>query len=225
MFQRKKSNLNLLTEFIQNNKSSYVEIGKKLIKHMKELEIPYSNWYDFDNFDIKKRLSKIAHGTKPTSEELQSFALWLYKDPTQWFRFYFPNEKATYKFIKEAYKDEVSSIFSDLKKQKELQQKLMLFTKSNIRNGIYHHSIKTTELTYIIIGLLNFKVQDEIQLGKRNNKVDLQEYATSWIDKNLYSNSPLVKQLTIQLRNTLDLDHSNKKELRQIALRGLISVL
>ncbi|OXC13843.1 hypothetical protein AYP77_08930 [Lactobacillus crispatus] len=101
----------------------------------------------------------------------------------------------------------------------------LLFTKTNIRNGINHHSIKTTELTYIIIGLLNFKVQDEIQLGKRNNKVDLQEYATSWIDKNLYSNSPLVKQLTIQLRNTLDLDHSNKKELRQIALRGLISVL
>lgn len=225
MFKRKKSNINLLTKFIQNNKSSYVVIGRKLITHMKELEIPYSNWYNFDDFDIKKRISKIAHGTKPTSEELQGFAFWLYKDPTQWFKFYFPNEKATYKFIKETYKDEVSSIFTDCKKQKEFQQRLTLFTKTNIRNGINHHSIKTTELTYIILGLLNFKVQDEIRLGKRNKKIDLQEYAISWINENLYSNSPLVKQLTIQLRNALDLDHSNKKELRQIVLRGLISVL
>lgn len=225
MFKRKKSNINLLTKFIQNNKSSYVEIGKKLIKYMKELGIPYSNWYNFDNFDIKKRISKIAHGTKPTSEELQGFAFWLFKDPTQWFRFYFPNEKATYKFIKETYKDEVDSIFTDYKKQKELQQKLTLFTKTNVRNGINHHSIKTTELTYISLGLLNFKVQDEIRLGKRTNKVELQEYAIDWINKNLYSNSPLVKQLTIRLCNTLDLNHSNKKELRQIVLRGLISVL
>lgn len=225
MFQRKKSNINLLTNFIQNNKSSYVEIGNKLITHMKELEIPYSNWYGFNNFDIERRISKIAHGTKPTSEELQGFSFWLYKDPTKWFNFYFPNDKATYKFIKETYKDEVDSIFTDDKKGKELQQKLTLFTKTNIRNGINHHSIKTTELTYVILGLLNFKVQDEIRLGKRNNKVDLQEYSIDWINKNLYSNSPLVKQLTIQLRNTLDLDHSNKKELGQIALRGLISVL
>ena len=102
---------------------------------------------------------------------------------------------------------------------------MTLFTKSKIRNGVNHHSTTAIELTYIILGLLNFKMLDELRLGKNNEKEDLQKYAIDWINTNLYSNSPLVEQLTTQLRNTLDLDHNRKKELEKVVLRQLISVL
>lgn len=56
-------------------------------------------------------------------------------------------------------------------------------------------------------------------------KVDLQEYAENWFNTNIQKDTPLVITLTDQLRDTLDLEHSKKKELKQVVLRGLISVL
>lgn len=55
--------------------------------------------------------------------------------------------------------------------------------------------------------------------------MDLQEYAEIRFDKNIQKDTPLVVKLTDQLRDTLDLEHSKKKELKQVVLRGLISVL
>ncbi|NRO38210.1 hypothetical protein IMAU30002_00334 [Lactobacillus helveticus] len=72
---------------------------------------------------------------------------------------------------------------------------------------------------------MNFKLLDEISLGKRNHKVDLKKYALNWLDNNLNPNAPLIKHLTSQLRDTLDVNYSKQKELKQVALRGLISVL
>lgn len=225
MQQRKKNKITLLTSFIQNTKSTYVQTGQELKKYIKKLEMPYSNWYNFDDLEMEKRISKLAQGSKPNSEELQGFALWLFKDSTQWRKFFFPNERATYTFIRQIYNDEINNIFSSKELNQKLQQKLTLFTKSKIRNGVNHHSTTAIELTYIILGLLNFKMLDELRLGKNNEKEDLQKYAIDWINTNLYSNSPLVEQLTTQLRNTLDLDHNRKKELEKVVLRQLISVL
>ena len=73
----------------------------------------------------------------------------------------------------------------DKELNQKLQQKLTLFTKSKIRNGVNHHSTTAIELTYIILGLLNFKMLDELRLGKNNEKEDLQKYAIDWINTNL----------------------------------------
>ena len=106
-----------------------------------------------------------------------------------------------------------------------LSQKLDHYTKFNIRNGINHAKVTPLELMFVVLGLLNFKMDNEIILGKREEKKDLRKYASTWFNKNINATIKLVKLLTPQLCNTLDLDHSKKRELRQVVLRGLISVL
>lgn len=51
-----------------------------------------------------------------------------------------------------------------------LSQKLDHYTKFNIRNGINHAKVTPLELMFVVLGLLNFKMDNEILLGKREEK-------------------------------------------------------
>ena len=223
MQERKKEYINALTDFIQNNELTYSQIGHEVTKNIKKLGINYSPWYKYEDLDAERRISKLALGAKPTSEETKALALWKLHDAAKWRDLYFSNSNDAYAFIKKVYEDETKKVFKQ--NLDTLHQKLSGFTKSHIRSGINHRRITPTNLSIILLGLLNFHQEDEISLGQRTQKVGLQEYAENWFDKNIQKDTPLVAKLTNQLRDTLDLEHSKKKELKQVILRGLISVL
>ncbi|WP_270770535.1 hypothetical protein [Lactobacillus crispatus] len=223
MQKRKKEYINALTDFIQNNDLTYSQIGHEVAKNIKKLGINYSSWYKYEDLDAEIRISKLALGAKPTSEETKALALWKLHDADKWRDLYFPNSNEAYVFVKKVFEDETKKVFEQ--NLDTLHQKLSCFTKSHIRSGINHRRITPTNLSIILLGLLNFHQEDEISLGQRTQKVDLQRYAENWFNTNIQKDPPLVITLTDQLRDTLDLEHSKKKELKQVVLRGLISVL
>ncbi|MCJ2172320.1 hypothetical protein [Lactobacillus kefiranofaciens] len=55
-------------------------------------------------------------------------------------------------------------------------------------------------------------------------QIDIMAYFEKWLDQ-IKSGSPLIKRLMNELRSDLSLDQANKKELEQVMLIGLISVL
>lgn len=222
---RDKIDINALTSFIQEYPSSYLSLGKKLQSCINKLDIPYSIWEDLTDSQIKIRMTRLAHGTKPSPDELHALALIKFRDASQWTKLYFPNKEETYKFIVKTYQTEVNKIFLSEEKTSIFDSKKSKYTKVNIRNGITRYKITPTELTYKILGLLNFKMADEIQLGHQPTKCNFKEFCIKWVKNNLSPNAPLVKDLMDELRNTLDIDRNNKKELKQVVLRGLISVL
>ena len=222
MQKRKKVRINALTDFIQNNDLVYSKIGQEITKNIRKLGKNYSPWYRYDDLDAERRISKLASGTRPSAEEIQALALWIFGDESKWPNLFFPNSNEAYIFIEETFKDEINKVFD--RNLDILHQKLNTFTKLNIRNGLNHKRITPTNLTIILLGLLNLRQNDEIRLGYRAKKIDLKQYAESWF-KDIRKNSPLVIDLTNQLRDTLDLDHKRKKELKQVVLRGLISAL
>lgn len=223
MQKRKKVRINALTQFIQNSDLTYSKIGQVITKNIKKIGKNYSPWSKYDELDAERRISKLALGTKPSSEELQALALWIFNDESKWPNLFFPNPNETYIFLEETFKKEINKVLNE--KQDVLLPKLNSFTKLNIRNGLNHKRITPTNLTVILLGLLNLRQNDEIRLGYRSKKIDLKQYAESWFKANVRKDSPLVIDLTKQLCATLDLDHSKNKELKQVVLRGLISVL
>lgn len=221
MQKRKKSTIDALTTFIQNNDLSYTEIGDIIGKNIKNLDIP-SPWDNFTYIDKERRVSRLANGNKPSFEELQALALWRFNDPNKWRYLYFPDDQEAYNFTLRTYQSELNKI---LDSKDKVIQKLSSFTKSNIRNGIDYARVTSFNLTCVIIGLLNFNIQDKVSLGRNLTKIDLYQYVASWPQNNIKVDSPLVKKLAVDLRNVLDLDHSKKREQKQIALRAIISVL
>lgn len=220
MQKRKKDSINALTEFIQNNNLTYSQIGGEITKALKALGIKNSKWLEYDAWEAEIRVSKLAHGNRPSSEELYALSYWKFGKADEWRNLYFPDEAATSQFVKKTLTNEIDKVLDS-------SQKINFenFTKSNIRNGINNCKISPFKLAYIILGLLNFQKNDEFFLGKITRKVSLQKYANNWIESNLKSSTPLMKELTIQLRQTLDLKHAKRKELKQVTLRAIISVL
>lgn len=225
MRKRKKSNINALTNLIQTSKLTYAEIGKEVIKALSTLNIYDPTWDYYDPWDSESRISRLAQGNKPTAAELQALAFWQFGDANKWPYLYFPNDDETYNFIHQVFTQQINAVFNSKQNVEILSQKLSNYTKFNIRNGVEHKKITPLELTFVLLGLLNFKMKNEIILGKRKEKEDLQKYANDWFNNNIKPNIKLVNLLTPQLRDTLDLDHSKKRELKQVVLRGLISAL
>lgn len=169
--------------------------------------------------DIRRRIIQ----SNPSDEEIQSLAQWYFHDSNKWRDLYFSTSDEVYTFIKNIFNSEIGKVFDQ--KSKLLQQKLENYTKSNIRNGIKHKRITPTNLTFVLLGLLNFHQNDEINLGYRKNRLDLQQYAVSWFNTNIHKDAPLTYQIMNQLRYTVEPGYRKQKELKQVVLRGLISVL
>lgn len=225
MRKRKKSDINALTHLVQDNKLTYAEIGKEVINALKTLNIYDPIWNQYDPWDAEARISRLAQGNKPTAAELQAFAFWQLGNANKWSYLYFPNNDEAYNFIHQVFTTQINEVFNSKHNLEILSQKLGNYTKSNIRNGVDHKKVTPLELTFVLLGLLNFKMKNEIILGKRKEKEDLQKYANDWFNNNIKPNIKLVNLLIPQLRDTLDLDHSKKRELKQVVLRGLISAL
>ncbi len=65
----------------------------------------------------------------------------------------------------------------------------------------------------------------KLTLAIEKNRLDLQQYAVSWFNTNIHKDAPLTYQIMNQLRYTVEPGYRKQKELKQVVLRGLISVL
>lgn len=81
------------------------------------------------------------------------------------------------------------------------------------------------QLVINLLGLLYLHTTDEVRTGQRIRRRNLAKYAEEWFSNTITPDSPLVTETKIQLRQTLSLTNSRKKELKQVVLRQLISVL
>lgn len=97
--------------------------------------------------------------------------------------------------------------------------------KIKLKNGITDKDIKPQELTIRLLGLLYLHTVDEVRLGQRKRRRNLVKYAEEWFSDTITPDAPLVTETKILLRQTLSLTGSRKKELKQVVLRQLISVL
>lgn len=220
MKNRKKSNINALTTTLQNNKLTYAEIGMKLKENMKDPTLGIKNdpWFKYDEWDAEKRVSRLALGNKPSCNEKLALALWLYKDQNKWPCLYFPDNESTYEFMQKVLETEFSKVINE-------ENKIKKWNKSTVRSGITTKDIKPQELAIRLLGLLYLHTVDEVRLGKRKRRRNLVKYAKEWFSDTITPDSPLVIETKIQLRQTLSLTSTRKKELEQVVLRQLISVL
>lgn len=185
---------------------------------MLDLGIKNDPWLDYDAWDAEKRVSRLALGNKPKSNEKLALAYWYFGDQNKWPYLYFPDNKSTYKFMHKVLEAEFSKVIGDEKKIKK-------WNKSTVRSGITDKDIKPQELTIRLLGLLYLHTVDEVRLGQRKRRRNLVKYAEGWFSNTITPDSPLVSETTIQLRQTLSLTNARKKELKQVVLRQLISVL
>lgn len=214
---RKKSDINALTTLLQDNKLTYAEIGEKIKEVMLDLGIKNDPWLDYDAWDAEKRVSRLALGNKPNANEKLALAFWQFNDQNKWPYLYFPDEQATYAFVQKIFKAEISQVIDD---EKDIKK----WNKVTARSGITN-DIKPQELTIRLLGLLYLHTLDEVRLGKRKRRRNLAKYAEEWFSDTITPDSPLVTETKIQLRQTLSLTSARKKELKQVVLRQLISVL
>lgn len=105
------------------------------------------------------------------------------------------------------------------------ENKIKKWNKLNVRSGITNKDIEPQKLTIRLLGLLYLHTVDEVRLGQRKRRRNLVKYAEGWFSDTITPDAPLVTETKIQLRQTLSLTGSRKKELKQVVLRQLISVL
>ena len=225
---RKKSYINALTECLQNcTDTTYAEIGNQIIENLEKLDIDDPKWKAIkdDPLEREKRVSRLALGNKPTAHEKLALSMWKFNDAKRWPELYFPNYHGTYSFILNIYNNELNEVNKLFNSQKISPETVKQFSKDNIRKGIDAAKIAPYELMVRLLGLLYLKTADEVRIGKSKNKRNLKKLASSWIESTITEDSPFIKELTIQLRHTLDLNRSKQKELKQVVLRALISIL
>lgn len=218
MNKRKENNINALTNLIQKNELTYALIGEKIKEAMLELDIKNDPWLNYDAWDAEKRISRLALGNRPKANEKLALAYWQFKDPNKWPYLYFPDNQAAYEFILKVFKDEISKVINDEKIIKK-------WNKMTVRSGITNDDIKPQELTIRLLGLLYLHTLNEVRLGERKRRKNLAKYTKEWFSDKIKVDSPLVSETKIQLRQTLSLTSARKKELKQVVLRQLISVL
>lgn len=227
MQNRKKSNINALTTLLQSNRLTYAEIGKKIKEKMKDPTLGIKNdpWLKYDLWDAEKRVSRLALGNKPTPNEKQALALWRFNNKNKWLELYFPDNQATYDFMQKVFSSEIKNVIDLEENTSIIEKQIKNCSKSTIRNGINVKRIKPQQLTIRLLGLLYLHTVDEVRLGQRKRRRNLTKYAKEWFSNTITPDSPLVTETKIQLRQTLSLTNSRKKELKQVVLRQLISVL
>lgn len=217
MNTRKKSNTNALTTLLQENELTYARIGEKIKGAMQDLGIN-DPWLRYDTLDAEKRISRLSLGNTPNSNEKLALAFWQFADQNKWPYLYFPNNQATYDFMQKVFESEIEKVIDDEKKIKK-------WNKLTVRTGITDKHITPQELTIRLLGLLYLHTVDEVRIGQRIRRRNLAKYAEEWFSNTITPASPLVTETKIQLRQTLSLNAARKKELKQVVLRQLISVL
>ena len=227
MQNRKTSTINALTTFLQNNELTYAEIGNKIKEKMEDptLGIKDDPWLKYDPWDAEKRVSRLALGNKPTSNEKQALALWEFEDQNKWPYLYFPNNQTTYDFMQNIFSSEIKNVIDFEKNTPLVKKQIKICSKLTIRNGINAKRITPQQLAIKLLGLLYLHTTDEVRTGQRKRRRNLAKYAKEWFSDTITPDSPLVTETKIQLRQTLSLTNSRKKELKQVVLRQLISVL
>lgn len=218
MNTRKKSNINALTTLLQTNNLTYTQIGEKIKEAMLDLGIKDDPWLDYDAWDAEKRVSRLALGNKPKPNEKLALAYWHFGDQNKWSYLYFPDNESTYAFMQKVLEAEFSKVINE-------ENKIKKWNKLNVRSGITNKDIEPQKLTIRLLGLLYLHTVDEVRLGQRKRRRNLVKYAEGWFSDTITPDAPLVTEIKIQLRQTLSLTGSRKKELKQVVLRQLISVL
>lgn len=149
MQNRKKSNINALTTLLQSNELTYAEIGKKMKEKMTDptLGIKNDTWLKYDPWDAEKRVSRLALGNKPTSNEKQALALWKLKNKNKWPKLYLPDNQATYDFMQKVFSSEIKNVIDLEENTPLIEKQIKNYSKLTIRNGIYTKRITPSTIS------------------------------------------------------------------------------